>query len=112
MKIIFTPEFLQTRYKAVIRFESETLPTYQYNFSAISEFKQVEKTIMCEYYSDQNAFRDIHFTNWFSGTEKFQVETYFKGTPFEVVEPTENNFSLESGVTKRLLLKVSESSKK
>lgn len=43
----FNPEFLQLRYKGIIWFESSNLPTYEYHFSAISEFKKVEKTVEC-----------------------------------------------------------------
>lgn len=39
LKLMFSPQHLQTRYKAVVTFHSPTLPTYEYHFSAISEFK-------------------------------------------------------------------------
>jgi hypothetical protein len=85
---------LQTRYKAILKFECETLPTYEYHLNGISEFDSCEKVIECEIYNDREILTDLYFTNHFAKTEEFTVDDRFQLTPFELVEPTKNGFKL------------------
>jgi len=45
VKIIYSPKSLSLKSKAVVKFQSDQLPTYQYLLSGISEYKLKVETV-------------------------------------------------------------------